>query len=82
MAYHMEFLSTTFSQYYSLSTTFLQSTENTGVRLSKRNTKTCSKIHVLADQLVTIRLVKRLFLYGENTILPISFPGLLEKQML
>ena len=34
------------------------------------------KIHVLADQRVTIRLVKRLFLYGENTILPISVPGL------
>ena len=31
---------------------------------------------------VTIRLVKRLFLYGENTILPISVPGLLEKHML
>ena len=32
---------------------------------------------MLADQRVTIRLVKRLFLYGENTIHPISVPGLL-----
>ena len=32
---------------------------------------------MLADQRVTIRLVKRLFLYGENTILPISVTGLL-----
>ena len=31
---------------------------------------------MLADQRVTIRLVKRLFLYGENTILPISVTGL------
>ena len=65
-----------------LSTTFIQSTVNTGVRLSQKNTKTYSKIHVLADQRVTIRLVKILFLYGENTILPISVPGLLEKHML
>ena len=65
-----------------LSTTFIQSTVNTGVRLSQKNTKTYSKIHVLADQRVTIRLVKILFLYGENTILPISVLGLLEKHML
>ena len=65
-----------------LSTIFIQSTVYTRVRLSQRNTKTYSKIHVLADQRVTIRLVKRLFLYGENTILPISVPGLLEKHML
>ena len=50
--------------------------------ISQRNTKTYSKVHVLADQRVTIRLVKILFLYGENTILPISVPGLLEKHML
>ena len=36
---------------------------------------------MLADQRVTIRLVKSLFLYAENTILPISVPGLLEKHM-
>ena len=34
------------------------------------------------DQRATIRLVKRLFLYCENSILPISVPGLLEKHML
>ena len=63
------------------STAFIQSTVNTGVRLSQRNTKTYSKIHHLADQRVTIRLVKILLLYGENTILPISVPGLFEKQV-
>ena len=48
----------------------------TAVRLSQRNTKTYSKIQVLADQRVTIRLVRSLSLYGENTIIPISVPGL------
>ena len=65
-----------------LSTAFTQSTVNTGVRLSQRNTKTYSKIHVLVDQRVTIRLVKILFHYGENTILSISVSGLLEKHTL
>ena len=61
----------------------MQSTVNTAVRLKQRNTKIYSKIYLLADQRVTIRLVKRLFNYGENTILPISVPGsLLEKHML
>ena len=68
--------------YNSLSTTFIQYIVNTGVRLSQRNTKTYSKIHVLADQRITIGLVKILFLYGGNTILPISVTELLEKHML
>ena len=51
-----------------------QSKVNTGVRLSQRNTKTYSKILVLPGVLATIRLVRRLFLYCENTILSILVP--------
>ena len=47
-----------------LSTTFIQSIVNTGVRLSQRNTKTYSKIPVPAGLRVTIRLVRRHICYS------------------